>query len=311
VSWDSDALRIPATAYVQTLGAEHKKLPGRSNPLCHIPNVETLTVRKVLTGLFLILYSEISFAQPDTLSHRQGNNTIEIDFGFVHTRLIDEGFTQSKLLFRGTNFKVGLGYARKFTQAIFNFRTTLSDGNISTKQNDWAASFTTFSAAIEYLRCIRTSDGIGKGSQLFAGLHLSTQNYLTQNDPIFDNVDILSLHGIYFKLNYDVTLTQKQKLQLRYALPAAVYGNQVLWNSGASVYDVNDLDNIVKLVSTHGRFHYFGIFRNIPVELVYKIKIGSSVDFNVRYAFMYVNYSVEKPLRLYSNELLLGLKFNF
>jgi hypothetical protein len=132
-----------------------------------------------------------------------------------------------------------------------------------------------------------------------------------QNDPIFDNIDILSLHGIYFKLNYAVTLSERHNLQFSYAMPAVLYTNQVLWNSGASVYDFNDLDNIFKLVTTHGKFNYFGILNNVPIELVYKVGIGRSVDFNVKYAFTYLNYSIEKPFRLYSNELLLGLKVNF
>ena len=268
-------------------------------------------VRKALAVISLLVYSKISFAQQDTLSHKPRRNNIQIDFGFVHTRLIDEGFTQSKLFFRGTNPKIGLGYGRQSAKSIFNFRIAISAGDISTKQNEWAAGFTNLSAAIEYLLYIRTYNVIGKESHLFAGLQLSTINYAIQNDPIFDNVDILSLHGIYFKLNWELTLSEKQDLQFGYSIPAVVYANQVLWNSGASVYDINDLDNILKLVSTHGRLHYFGILNNIPIELVYKRKIGRSVDFNIKYAFTYFNYSVERPFRRYSNELLMGLKINF
>jgi hypothetical protein len=268
-------------------------------------------VKKAFTILFLLVYSKIGFAQQDTLPRKPRKNTIQIDFGFVHTRLIDEGFTQSRLLFRGTNPKIGLGYGRQTAHSIFNFRITIAPGNISTKQNNWAASFDNVSACIEYLQHVRASKLSGKESHLFAGLQFSTINYAIHNEPIFDNVDILSLHGIYFKLNYELTLSKKQNLQIIYSLPAVVYVNQVLWNSGASVYDFNDLDNIFKLVSTHGRYRYFGISKNIPIELIYKIKIGRNVDFNVKYAFRYINYSIEKPFRLYSNELLLGLKFYF
>jgi hypothetical protein len=268
-------------------------------------------VKKAFIILFLLVYSKICFAQQDTLSLKPARNNIQIDFGFVHTRLIDEGFTQSKLLFRGTNPKIGLGYGRQSTQSIFSFRTAINFGDVKTKQNEWAASFVNISAAIEYLRHIRTTKVIGKESHLFAGLQLSTINLAIQNDPIFDNVDILSLHGFYFKLNYKVTLSEKQNLEFIYSMPIVLYANQVLWNSGASIYDFNDLDNIFKLVTTHGRLDYFGILKNIPIELVYKINIGRSVDFNVKYAFTYFNYSIERPFRLYSNELVLGLQFNF
>lgn len=268
-------------------------------------------VKKVLTALFLLVSSKISFAQQDTLSLKPRRNSIQIHFGFVHTRLIDEGFAQNKLLFRGTNSQIGLGYGRQSNKSIFNFRTVISSGDIRTKQNEWSASFVNISAAIEYLRYIRTSKVRGKEGRLFAGVHLSTINYALQNDPIFDNIDILSLHGLYFKLNYELALNKKQSFQFIYSMPAAVYANQVLWNSGASAYDLVDLDNIFKLVSTHGRFCYFNILNNIPIELVYKIKVGRSVDFNVKYTFTYFNYTIEKPFRLYSNELLLGLNFKF
>jgi hypothetical protein len=268
-------------------------------------------VKKVITILFLSVYSKIGFAQQDTLAQKRGKNTIQIDFGFVHTRLIDEGFTQSRLLFRGTNPKIGLGYGRQTAHSIFNFRTAIVPGSISTKQNDWAASFDDISAEIEYLYLVRASEVLGKESRLFAGLDFSTINYAIQNDPIFDNVDIFSLHGIYFKLNYDLMLSKNQNLQITYSLPAVVYVNQVLWNSGASIYDLNDLDNTFKLISTHGRYRYFGVSNNIPIEIVYKVKIGRNIDFNVKYAFTYINYSIEKPFHLYSNELLLGLKFYF
>jgi hypothetical protein len=268
-------------------------------------------VRKVFTILFLLACAKISFAQQDTLSRKTRKNTIQLDFGFVHTRLIDEGFTQSRLLFRGTNPKIGLGYGRQTAHSIFNFRIAIASGNIRTKQNNWAASYDNVSAGVEYLQHVRPFKFLEKESHLFAGLQFSTINYAIQNEPIFDNVDVLSLHGIYFKLNYELTLSKKQSLQITYALPAVVYVNQVLWNSGASVYDFNDLDNIFKLVSTHGRYRYFGVSKNIPIELIYKVKIGRNVDFNVKYAFRYINYTIKKPFRLYSNELLLGLKFYF
>jgi hypothetical protein len=268
-------------------------------------------MKEILKILFLIIYVKTGFAQQDYLLQKPKRNNIQIDFGFVHTRLIDEGFTQSKLLFRGTTPKISLGYGRQYSHSIINFLTSLTPGNLSTRQSGLTTSFKNVSLAIEYLRKLKTFKFQRKESWLFAGLQLSSTNYLLQNSPIFDNIDIFSLHGIYFKLNYQITLNKKQNVQFIYSIPAVVYANHVLWNSGASVYDFNDLDNIVKLLSTHGRYYYFNFWNNIQIDLLYKRKIGKHIDFTARYAFRHVNNFVETPIRFYSNELLWGLKFNF
>jgi hypothetical protein len=268
-------------------------------------------MKEIFKILFLLIYSKTSFAQQDNLLQKPKRNNIQIDFGFVHTRLIDEGFTQSKLLFRGTTPTISLGYGRQYSHSIINFLTSITSGNLGTRQSGLTASFVNVSLAIGYLRELKTFKIQRKESRLFAGLQVSSTNYEMHNGPVFDNLDIFSLHGIYFKLNYQVTLNKKQSVHFICSMPAVVYANHVLWNSGASVYDFNDADNIIKLLSTHGRYYYFNFLNNIQIDLIYKRKIGKNIDFNVKYAFRYVNNFVETPIRFYSNELLWGLNFNF
>ena len=265
---------------------------------------------KIAFGLLLlVMHSTNTAAQQDSVWYKRAKNSIQVNLGFIHTRLIDEGFTQSKLLFRGTNAKFVLGYGRETNKSIMNLRVLVSPGKIRTKQDELAASFFHFASCIEYLRKIKTLNVGGKESQFFAGLQLSTINYIIENSPIFDNVDAVSLHGIYLKLGYHLKLNKKNNLRFAYSMPMIVYGNRPLWNSGASVYTLDDTKRIIKLLTTHGRYFYFDLSRNIQADIVYVKLVGKNVDFDAGLAFTYVNNSVEKPIRMYSNQLTLGLKF--
>lgn len=260
--------------------------------------------------LLLTVSSNIGFTQTNSRqpSHK---NAIQIEAGLLHTRLADQGFTHNRLHFRGTHPKIGLGYQRMGTSSLFSFHLRGSIGDLSTKQKDLPADFITASVDIEYLKKLKTFTQKEKERTLFGGLQFQSMNYIMLNEEVFDNIGILSLHGLYLKLAYGFSLPGNQRLQLSYSLPAMVYTNRVLWNGGASIYDLVDLDNIPKLLTTHGKFYYFNIPGNVQLNLLYTKPIGKQVDLTGRYAFRYIRNGIEAPARLYSNELLVGLKINF
>lgn len=267
-------------------------------------------INKILKIYFIFCCGKTSIAQVDNLIQKSNKNSIQIDFGYVHNRLIDEGFTKSKLLFRGTNPKLGLSLEHQSSKYNVIFVLSANPGNISLKQIELESEFANISASIEYLRKIKTSKVQSKQFQWYAGLQLNSTNYAIINENIFDNIDVFSFHGTYLKFQYLATIDDKKSLKISYAIPAVVYANQVLWNSGASTYNFNDKRNIFKLIGSHGEFHYFDITNNIPIEIVYQKKLSKNVDFIAKYSFRYLNYNVESPFSLYSNELLFGLKFN-
>jgi hypothetical protein len=265
----------------------------------------------VLRIVFLVICVKNCFAQQDSLTQKTRSSNIQIAFGVSHTRLIDQGFTESKLLFRGTNARIVFGYGHETKISSFNFVSAVSAGKIRTKQSELAAHFLQVSFSIEYLRKLKTFGSQEKPSGLFAGLQFSTINYIIENSPVFDNIDALSLHGVYFKLRYQLELTKNQHLYFTWSIPVIVYTNRVLWNGGASVYDNRDKNNAIRLLTTHGRYSYFNIAKNIRLTAVYKKQIGKNINFNALYAFNFVNNVIERSVHLYSNELLLGLQFNF
>lgn len=268
------------------------------------------TLYFILIGIFTLCYGR-NFAQQDSILQKPKRNSFEIDFGVVHTRLIDEGFTQSKFLFRGTNPKMDFTYGHQNTQSSFNFYASATSGNIKTKQNELATEFVNIVSSIDYLRKLNIARSQKNESELFAGLQLSSKNYALLSSAIFDNIDLISLHGIYFKLLYQLKLDKKRSIQFTSSIPAIVYANRVLWNSGASVYTESDTKKVIKLLTTHGRYNYLDLLNDVQFNVAYKKQIGKSFDFTTRYAFRYVSNTIERQINLYSNEVAVGLKFNF
>jgi len=229
----------------------------------------------------------------------------------VHSRLIDQGYTHSRLLFRGTNSKFGLGYSRETHKSIFDFSALASSGKMESKSGNLPSNLTLIHPSIGYLRKIKTYKLSKKENAFFAGIHLSSINYYLENEPVIDNIDIVSLHGIYFNFRNRLTLTKNQSFQLTYLMPAIIYENRVLWNSGASNITYSDRDNILKTLMTRGRFSYFNVLRNVQFKAEYIVRLSDGADFDIQYGFFYLNSFKDAPIHLYSNELLLGLKFKF
>ncbi len=260
---------------------------------------------KINLQIFFLLLTTATFGQSDSSLQKIKKNNIQIDFGFAHSRLIDEGFTQSKLLFKGTNFKVGLGYGRETDKYIFNFLTAYNAGNVSTKESKLATDFMNVNISFDYLRSVKLSSQ----HHFFAGIQLSSINYIMHNEQIFDNIDAFSLHGLYFNFLDKILISKKQSIQISYSMPTAVYENHVLWNGGASMYTYSDKKHILRLFTTNGKFSYFNLINNILLKADYSLKIGKNTDFNIKYRFFYFNDFIQTPIHIYSNELLFGLKF--
>ena len=254
-----------------------------------------------LSSFFIVGQSET-----DETKNRKSN--IQLNFGLVHCRLIDEGYTGSKLLFKGTNSKFSLGYGRETKQDIFNVLTAGSFGNVASKGSNLNSNFDYINFYIEYLRKNKQFEILGQKNEFIAGIHLSSINYVMNNEHIFDNVSIFSLHGVYFNVGNHFKLNEKHGLQLIYLLPTIVYTNRVLYNSGASEITYEDLENIPRTLTTFGEFTYFDLFDNVQIHVNYLIKIGENVDFQVKYKFFFVENNIEAPLHIYSNEFLFGLK---
>jgi hypothetical protein len=248
--------------------------------------------------------------QVESALPRERKNNIQLNFGFIHSRLIDNGYSKN-LLFRGTNSKLTLRYGRETRTSIFHFSAGGSVGKIASKNSKLPSDFYTLQPSLEYLGKIRDHQLLGKQNSFFAGASLSSMNYFAINEPIFDNASLLSLHGIYFSVSNRLHLGEKRSLQLTYRLPLAVYVNRLLWNGGASDLNYTNQEHLIRTLTTNGSFRYFDVFNNVQINATYTRRLGANAEFLVTYEFRYFSRDADPSAHIYSNELLFGLKIIF
>jgi hypothetical protein len=268
------------------------------------------TVTRFLIIALLQIGTISSFGQQHDTLARQGKNYVRFHLGPIHTRLINDGYAR-KLLFGGTNLKLGLAYGRETTKFVFGFSVEASSGRVKSRSGKLPSDFQLIIPSLTYLKKITRLGLTGEKTTLLAGVSLSSANYLMINQPIFDNISILSLHGVYCNIGYQVQLDEKRRLQFAYQLPAMVYTNHLLWNGGARDLSHDDQEHVLRALTTRGSFGYFDIAHNIRLTAGYEKQLGKSACFVATYEFMYLSSSSPALARIYSNELLIGLKFRF
>jgi hypothetical protein len=259
--------------------------------------------------LCFVATTNISFAQTDNVVDKK--NSLQFNFGFIHSRMIDQGYTNSHLLFRGTNPTFDLRYGRKTNRYFFNVSLEASVGKVKSQSDNLPSDFYLIYPSITYARKIKSYTVSGKENTFFAGIHFSSINYYLENEAVFDNIDIFSLHGIYINFSNRLRLSKNQSLQLTYLMPVIVYANRVLWNGGASAFTYYDRDHVIRTLASHGRYLYFSVMRNIQLDADYTLRISKRTDFEVKYRFFYSNGFTQSPIHIYTNELLVGLKLKF
>ena len=262
-----------------------------------------------LIVLLSICFINCSFGQTESTLTTAKKNKFQFDFGFVHSRLIDEGYTASELLIRGTNPKFRLGYGRETENYIFNFLFEASSGKVTSKSGNLPSELTNIKPTLEYLRKVKQYQLFGKNNKFFAGVNVSSSNYVLENGPVFDNSDIFSVHGIYLGLVNQIELNKSQRLQIAYFLPTVVSVNRII--DSENDFTNEDYQHPVQMLFGNKSTSYFKIGDFIQLKIGYEKKISRSTSFTATYSFFYMNSTFEAPIRMYSNELLVGLKINW
>jgi hypothetical protein len=263
---------------------------------------------KFFNILVFALTCSVTFGQTEDVVLKVRKSNIRFGIGLIHVRMIDEGYTGSRLLFRGTNCLLSLGYGRETNKYIFNFSVHGSFGTVESKSGDLPSNYFYIQPSLELLKNVRTSELSGKENKFFLGALLSSFNQEIENERIIDNISIFSMHGIYLSFFDRLNLTDRHSFQLSYAMPVVVYENRLLWNGGASQFTTGDIENIPRLLTEHGTFSYFNIFNNVQLGLDYVVKTGKATQLKIGYKFLSASSLVESPLHLYSNELIVELK---
>src|SRR6187549_3247172 len=96
---------------------------------------------KHLNILLLLLISGVAFGQPEDATLKVRKNSIRLGIGLIHVRMIDDGYTDNRLLFRGTNCKFNLGYGLEMAKYSFSFSVAGSIGKVESKSGDLPSDY--------------------------------------------------------------------------------------------------------------------------------------------------------------------------
>jgi hypothetical protein len=171
--------------------------------------------------------------------------------------------------------------------------------------------FTHLHPSLAYSRKISNISLYGAEVTLLPGVSLTSSNYVLNNQPVFDNVSILSMHGAYASFGCAFDLSSKQRLELTYAMPLIVYSNRVVWNGGASDVTYDDAEHVLRTLTNRGSFGYFEVFRNVHLNVDYDLVLTAKTYLHAGYRFAYVSATSTNRVRVYSNEVVAGFKFRF
>lgn len=264
---------------------------------------------KVIFIISTLLITNSSFAQTDSLPLRQKKNSLFFEYGFLHNRLIDEGYTDSKLLFYGTNSKLRIGYTRETVAYIFNFIAEGGSGKVTSKHDHLPSELSHVRVAFEYFRHLKAYRLFGKETALFAGINCSGRVYVLENTHVLDNMSLFSMQGVYLGVLARVKIDPKRRLEVAYLLPAVVSVGRIL--NSESNFSHSEQTQPVAFLLDNSETIYFNVFRLVQLRVNYEKDISRHTSFTARYGFFYAHSAFKAPVSLYSNELLFGLKFRF
>lgn len=261
--------------------------------------------------VIIILTASVVYGQAIEPARATRKNSIHVGTGVLHARQIDNGYTGSSLLFRGTNLALRFGYAHEGARQFFDVSSSFSIGKLKSKSGELPSDFYYVEVSADYLRKVATHQLFGKENQFFAGLRLGTINQGLANIFQIDNIGVYSLHGAYIALKNRLKLDDKRSLQFSWFAPTVVYENRLLYNGGATDITTRNFRNIPALLTTQGELSYFSIFRNVQVNLTYVTLLSDKADASIRYRFFYASSSIKDAYHTYSNELIASLHFRF
>ena len=122
-----------------------------------MPIPRSYLMNNMMKAFILVLFPLVTTgqvtAQPDSLSiMRFPVRGLGLSAGIIHARLIDEGFTDSKLFFRGNGTKFRLDYSAEEEKYVFTTQGEGSAGTLRTRSGKLATEIYTLNVTVNYLR---------------------------------------------------------------------------------------------------------------------------------------------------------------
>jgi hypothetical protein len=262
--------------------------------------------------LIIILSVQFALAQDKKLID-SCNNYISISSGIDDFHEKDEKL--SNLIFRGICFSAKASYLYELSDSRHLINAHFSKGAINSdlKLNDEVRQITA-SLDYTYLRKISRFHIMGKNADLFLGGCLKSYLFevlMTTSVPYYDiqyEESWYWSHSINFSLSGEYKLNELDKLSFWLNSPLMSLVSRPDYSLSMRNYEVQK--NFTGALA-YGEMDFFWNNIVIDAEIKYNKEIASNVDLQATYEFSYTSTKISQMLRLYSNNLYLGVCCKF
>ena len=260
--------------------------------------------------VFLSLLSVLIFSG-SLQAQKKSEKTFQLSLGADHIRLIDQGFTSSKLKFTGTAFIASMSYESLSETRLFGALLRGSFGNLTSADKSLNAEFTRLEIDLTYAKSLPEYSFLKIQNKVYAGVGISSYNFALENEPELENISITFYHTANLTLHQISHINEKNKLQLKVVLPVLGWVKRSAYDGGANQELEEDSNNVLKLFFNDSEFSLLNPLKIPRVNIAYSYRIAPKTEFTINYLFNYLHSRDPEPIKAYNNSLLGGFKFNF
>ncbi|HMJ71138.1 MAG TPA: hypothetical protein VK508_19695 [Cyclobacteriaceae bacterium] len=246
---------------------------------------------------------------PDSLA--KARHEVEINAGAIHNRVIDEGFTASKLKFTGNTPAFQATYRRTGEKIVIHAGLYAAFGKVRTADQRISSRMYQYRISASVLRPLFKSGTSSSKIHLFIGGELSSMIYMRYDEKQIYNVSAMFIHGLYVHALGQLDLNSRSSISAELFVPGLLFTRYVAADGGANVDLKPEADHPLELIFNKAAIASPVPFPYLRCKFGYSLKLSQRVSFAASYEFSRLRDQSEGTLRAYGNQILTGFKFHF
>jgi len=279
------------------------KILTRLIPCVKLIDALSFTVNRAL--IFLLALVSLQVFGQDNENSQKLTPSVSIFAGLVHVRTTDVGLSFNRLLLSGTGVPLSVRYQLEASKHMTEFQFDYYNVPLSHKQANIPVSLTHGLLSLAHTRSIQTSNLGSKRVQILLGLRLGTNiNYL--DSPSLDNGDVLVINALHIVVKSKVTLDESKTLTFSAALPTIALAKRLVFDGGLH----EPASNESKTMQILYRDSKLVFANSYAFSVEYAAKLSNIIFWVSSYNFNYVRNDNIEPIKIYTNELITGFRFN-
>lgn len=237
---------------------------------------------------------------------------LSIGFGATHYRFIDEGFSHHRTQYNGTAFSMNLGYQTCTPVYFFNVDVQGSRGDIVAVNQKLKGSINYVQLAASYARHARDYQIKGIPSAFYIGGQLRSANYVIEDLENLEEASATFAQTLDLFLFQRMSISEKHSLEMAVAFPVAGFLKRARYDGGAN-QDLEGAyqDDLLSAIFSNGKFMLINPFSMPQFDLGYVHHLTRRTDVSFKYEFNYFRNNFDRPINLFSNSLVAGVRFKF